>query len=72
MQRGEFPMEYSDFLRKLSKPAQRALEVEGIDSFEKLATYSKKELLAIHGVGPSSLPVIDEFLNSVGLKRRDA
>lgn len=65
-------MEYSDFLRKLSKPAQRALEAEGIDRFEKLAVYSKKELLAFHGVGSSSIPVIDQYLNSVGLKRRDA
>lgn len=64
-------MEYKDFLNKLSNPAREALEEEGIDSFEKLATLSKKELLGKHGIGRASLPLINESLNKKGLKLRD-
>lgn len=61
-------MEYKDFLAKLSKPAQRALEQEEIDSFEKLASLTKKELLSFHGVGPKSIPIVMECLNNIGLE----
>ena len=46
-------MEYKDFLDKLSNPARRGLEYEGINDFTKLASLSKKELLSIHGFGQS-------------------
>ena len=61
-------MEYEDFLKKLSNPARSALEYEGINNFEKLASLGKKELLSIHGIGPKSLPIVIECLNSVGMK----
>lgn len=64
-------MEYKDFLNKLSNPARSALEYEGIDNFEKLASLSKKELLLIHGIGPKSLPIVSECLNNVGKKLRE-
>lgn len=64
-------MEYKDFLNKLSSPARSALEDEEIDSFEKLATLSKKELLAKHGIGRATLPLVNECLNKKGLKLRD-
>ncbi len=64
-------MEYKDFLNKLSNPAREALEDEGIDSFEKLAKLSKKELLAKHGIGRTTLPLVNEYLNKKGLKLRD-
>ncbi|SHJ30433.1 helix-hairpin-helix domain-containing protein [Hespellia stercorisuis] len=64
-------MKYKDFLNKLSNPARRALEYEGVNNFEKLAALSKKELLSMHGIGPKSLPVINECLNYVGMKLRD-
>ena len=40
----------------LSAPAQRALEREGIHTLTQLAQYTEKGILALHGVGPSSLP----------------
>lgn len=46
------------FLQLLAAPARRALENEGILTLEKLATYSEKELLALHGFGKSSLPIL--------------
>ena len=64
-------MEFKEFLEKLSNPARSALEYEGIDSFEKLAALSKKELLSFHGVGPKTLPVVEESLERAGMKLRD-
>lgn len=64
-------MEYNDFLNKLSSPARRALENEGIDSFLKLASLSKKELLAKHGIGRTTIPLVNEYLNKAGLKLKD-
>jgi len=64
-------MEYKEFLERLSNPARRALLFEGIDSFEKLASLSEKELLSFHGVGPKSVPIVTECLNSQGMKLKD-
>lgn len=64
-------MKYEDFLSRLSKPARSAFEDAGIDSAEKLASLSKKELLSMHGIGPKSLPLVTEYLSSVGMKLKE-
>ncbi|WP_039043547.1 RNA polymerase alpha subunit C-terminal domain-containing protein [Sporosarcina sp. ZBG7A] len=46
----------SGFLSQLSAPARRALENNGIHSLEILASFSEKELLQFHGLGPASIP----------------
>ncbi|MBS4172883.1 RNA polymerase alpha subunit C-terminal domain-containing protein [Bacillus sp. FJAT-49736] len=58
------------FLSLLSAPARRALENNGITSLEELATYSEKDLLQLHGFGPSSLPKLREALMENGLSFR--
>ncbi|WP_096271266.1 RNA polymerase alpha subunit C-terminal domain-containing protein [Paucisalibacillus globulus] len=55
------------FLSKLSSPARNALLHEGIDTVQKLAMYSEKEILQIHGIGPASLPVMRASLEEEGL-----
>ncbi|AHF15469.1 RNA polymerase alpha subunit C-terminal domain-containing protein [Niabella soli] len=50
------------FLSKLGAPARRALEREGITSVKRLAAYTEKEILSLHGIGPSSLPVLQRAL----------
>lgn len=55
------------FLSSLSAPARRALESAGIQSLVQLATYSKKELLKLHGFGPASLPILEKCLLEEGL-----
>jgi len=55
------------FISKLSSPARRALENAGIDSLSKLATYTEKEILKLHGMGKASLPTLKEALASKGL-----
>ncbi|MGN7410383.1 RNA polymerase alpha subunit C-terminal domain-containing protein [Sporosarcina sp. SAFN-010] len=46
----------SGFLSQLSAPARRAIENNGIHSLEILASFSEKELLQFHGLGPASIP----------------
>lgn len=57
----------SGFLFKLSAPARRALEHEDILTLQQLAQWSKKEVLALHGIGPSSMPVLEKELEAAGL-----
>lgn len=56
------------FLATLSAPARRALESEGILTETKLAEYSQKQILTLHGMGKSSLPKLIEALRKVGLE----
>lgn len=57
----------SGFLAELSAPARRALERSGIDSLTKLAKRSEREILDLHGVGPSTLPKLRRSLAAAGL-----
>jgi predicted RecB family nuclease len=59
-----------EFLALVSAPARRALENEGITSLKKLATYSEKEILALHGIGPSAIPKLKAALKEEGLAFR--
>lgn len=57
----------SNFHTGLSAPAQRALENAGIKTLKKLSAYSEQELLKLHGIGPSSIPKLQEKLKAAGL-----
>ena len=58
----------NELLDSLSAPARRAFEREGITSLTKLANYNEKEILKLHGVGPSSLPKLKKLLKVKNLK----
>jgi DNA-directed RNA polymerase alpha subunit len=58
----------SGFLSQLSAPARRALENNGITSLQELSTYSEKEILKLHGMGPASLPKLRSALSEEGLQ----
>ena len=55
------------FLSKIGAPARRALERERIDTLIKLSKISEKDLLQLHGVGPSTLPKLRIALKEKGL-----
>ncbi|MER2089387.1 MAG: RNA polymerase alpha subunit C-terminal domain-containing protein [Sporosarcina sp.] len=55
------------FLSKLSAPARRDLEHNGITTLKQLATFSEKEILQFHGIGPASLPILRSSLEDIGL-----
>lgn len=56
------------FLSTLGAPARRALENAGIISEEQLAKYTEKEILKLHGMGPSSIPKLKAALAKKGLQ----
>lgn len=51
------------FLSALSAPARRALQNNGITTLKQLAKLSEKEVLQLHGIGPSSLPKLRKALS---------
>lgn len=55
------------FLALLGAPARRALENERILTLKQLSGYSEKEILALHGMGPSSIPKLRHLLEAKGL-----
>lgn len=42
----------------LSAPARRALTNKHITSLKQLSRFSEKEILQLHGMGPSSIPLL--------------
>lgn len=57
----------SEFLALLSNPARNALLHLGIDTIQKLSSYSEIEILKIHGIGKASLPTFRKSLEEQGL-----
>lgn len=51
----------------LGNPAKRALANAGVDSLKKLSSFTEKEVLKWHGLGPSSIPVLKKLLEEKGL-----
>ncbi len=56
-----------EFLNSLAAPARRALENAGISSLLALSKRSEKEILALHGMGASSIPKLQKALALQGL-----
>ena len=52
---------------KISQPAHRALQGEGIETLEQLTQYKEGELLALHGFGPKALGILRNILEEYGL-----
>lgn len=58
----------SDLLAGLAAPARRALESINVRTTAQLARYTEAEILALHGMGPSSLPALRKALRAAGRK----
>lgn len=56
------------FIDGLSAPARRALLGAGITSVKALARHSERDVLALHGMGPSTLPKLHAALKAAGLR----
>jgi hypothetical protein len=52
---------------KLSAPARRALAGAGIVTLDDLARHTEAEVLALHGMGPASIPILRQALAEAGL-----
>jgi DNA-directed RNA polymerase alpha subunit len=57
-------------LSKLSAPARRALENNRIITIKQLSDYTESEILNLHGIGPSSIPILKNELKVKGLSFR--
>lgn len=55
------------FLAKLAAPARRALQHHGLFTLSALAKVSEAEVLRLHGIGKTTLPVLREALKDAGL-----
>lgn len=55
------------FLAALAAPARRALQAHGLTTAQALANVSEAEVLALHGVGKTTLPVLRKALKEAGL-----
>ena len=61
---GRYQKIKGDFPEDLSAPALRALDNAQIKSLKALSQYSEKEILALHGMGPASLPKLRRALKA--------
>lgn len=59
-----------DLPDEIGKTAARELAGAGIASLATVAEHSRRELLAIHGVGPKAVRILDEALQERGLSYR--
>lgn len=57
----------NSILSLLGAPARRALENKAITTPQQLSGFSEKEILALHGMGPSSIPKLRQALEAAGL-----
>lgn len=53
--------------KSIGKPASRALAAKGITSLEGLENWRRAELLALHGVGPKAIGILEGLLPEHGL-----
>lgn len=59
------------FLSKLSAPARRAMERENINTLEDLSQRCERDILGLHGIGPSAIPVLHAALLDRGLSFKE-
>jgi hypothetical protein len=52
---------------KLAQPAQRALKEAAITSLDQLASFTEKEIKALHGMGPGALRRLREAMEAEGV-----
>ncbi|MBK7805530.1 MAG: hypothetical protein IPJ51_04425 [Saprospiraceae bacterium] len=55
------------FLSLLGAPARRALERENIKTLEDLAKWTEKEIINLHGMGPSTISKLKKALSEYHL-----
>jgi predicted flap endonuclease-1-like 5' DNA nuclease len=58
----------SEYTARIGKVATRELALNGFTTYEQLTQVTAKELLAIHGVGPKAVRILEEELTALGLR----
>ena len=60
-------MDIEILLQKLAKPAQRAIQNEGITTLEQLSKYDEKEFFQLHGIGKNARIIVKKIMSENGL-----
>lgn len=60
-----------DLPNEMGKTAVRELHYSGISNLAEVAKHTRKELLAIHGVGPKAIRILEPALAAKDLSFRD-
>ncbi|GAA1605309.1 hypothetical protein GCM10009789_69080 [Kribbella sancticallisti] len=58
-------------LPPIGRPANSALLVAGITTLAQVAACGRRELLALHGVGPKAVRILEAALDERGLALAD-
>lgn len=59
------------FLSLLYAPARRALEKANIKTLKQLSTYSENNILKLHGIGKTTIPILKRELEKARLTFND-
>jgi uncharacterized protein YdhG (YjbR/CyaY superfamily) len=59
------------FIEGLSAPAQRALISKNIFTLEELSKFTKAQILAFHGIGKTTVPILEKALSDKNLTFKD-
>lgn len=59
------------FLSLISAPAGRALENKNIKTLKQLSKYSERDILNLHGIGKTTIPILKKELENAGLAFKD-
>jgi len=60
----------SDLPASIGRPATRALAIAGLTTLDQVATRTRAELLALHGVGPRAVRILAAALAEKGMSLR--
>ena len=56
------------FLALLAAPARRALENANISTLKQLSNLSEKDVLKLHGIGKTTIPILNRAIANAGLQ----
>ncbi|WP_053382523.1 helix-hairpin-helix domain-containing protein [Leucobacter celer] len=62
----DLPEQIGD-LPRIGRPANSALLAIGVTTLREISRMRRKELLALHGVGPKAVRILEEALSDAGL-----
>jgi hypothetical protein len=64
--------EETELTPRLGKVASRELALNGYTRYEQISRATKRQLLALHGVGPKAIRILTEELADRGMKFNEA
>jgi hypothetical protein len=55
----------------LGAPARRALDRAGVGRLEDLRGFTRREILALHGMGPKAMSTLEAMMREAGIGFRE-